>query len=292
MNKKALPWLVTLALFGTAYLVHRQPAWVQALHQAVGERSFLVVVDEEVPVDPNHFEGLIWISRDRLKRKHLKDLDQVFWLRAKGSTRAGLFGLQAKTCREEGAVQLCLVALDAWKPWRLSQKGKGITVASGEMTCRVTDLDKKCFYGHQGWEYLRREDHHFAGERRRCLWTHPVKDAAVTVTVKNLASGDYRLVAGLDDSAVRGDLAAVELVASQRGPKGWQKHLTVPDRKGLHLLTLTGIRSSTPLQLTIRAKETGARFLCWDLERSRSLHPSKREAKEPPAKSKSMETTP
>ena len=292
MSKKALPWLVTLALFGTAYLVHRQPAWVQPLLQAIDDQSFLIVIDEEVPVDPNHLEGHIWISRDRLKRKHLKDLDQVFWLRAKGSTRAGLFGLQAKECREEGSVQLCLVALDAWKPWRLSQKGGDITISSTDMTCKVTDLNKKCFYGHQGWEYLRREHHHFAGERRRCLWTHPLKEDAVTVTISALPPGNYQLVAGLDDSAVRGDLGSVELAISQKGAPPWTKGLTIPDRKGLHLLPLPKIKVKQDLTLVIRAKETGGRFFCWDLERLGSLHPSKREAKEPPAKPKSMEISP
>ena len=86
------------------------------------------------------------------------------------------------------------------------------------MTCKVTDLNKKCFYGQEDWEYLRREHHNFAGERRQCLWTHPVKEDAVTVVIPSLNSGSYRLVAGLDDSAVRGDLAAVELVISQGVP--------------------------------------------------------------------------
>lgn len=292
MNKKGLPWLVTLTIFGIAYLVHRQPTWVQPLFQAVGDQSFLVVIDEEVPIDPNHLQGLVWVSRDRLKRKHLKDLDQVFWLRTKGSTRSGLFGLQAKECRDEGPVQLCLVPLDAWNPWRLSQKGKGISVSSKSMTCKVTDLNKKCFYGQEDWEYLRREHHNFAGERRQCLWTHPVKEDAVTVVIPSLNSGSYRLVAGLDDSAVRGDLAAVELVISQGGAKPWSKQLTVPDRKGLHLLPLPSVSPREKVKITIRAKETGARFFCWDLERLGSLHLQRREAKEPPAKPNSMETSP
>lgn len=292
MTKKALPWVVTLALVGTAFFVHRTPAWIQPLFRAIGDQSFLVVIDEEVSVDPNHLKGLVWISRNRLKRKHLKDLDQVFWLRPKGSTRAGLFGLQANECRDEGAVQLCLVKLDAWNPWRLSKKGRSISVASQAMTCKVTDLRKKCFYGHQGWEYLRREQHTFAGERRRCLWTHPMKDEAVTVTVNALPPGSYRLVAGLDDSAVRGDLAAVEVTVVQGGDGGWRERLTVPDRKGLHLLPLPKLHAGRALQIEVRAQQTGARFFCWDLERSASLRPPKREAKEPSAKSKSMETSP
>jgi hypothetical protein len=110
-----------------------------------------------------------------------------------------------------------------------------------------------------------------------------MKGEAVTVSLNSLSPGSYRLVAGLDDSAVRGDLAAVELTVSALGGAGWKKHLTVPDRKGLHLLTLPRLHGGQSLKVEVRAEETGARFFCWDLERSAPLRRPKREAKEPPA---------
>ena len=125
-EQKGLPWLVTLTIFGIAYLVHRQPTWVQPLFQAVGDQSFLVVIDEEVPIDPTHLQGLVWVSRDRLKRKHLKDLDQVFWLRTKGSTRAGLFGLQAKECRDEALSNSVLCLWTHGTPGALVKKEKAL----------------------------------------------------------------------------------------------------------------------------------------------------------------------
>ena len=126
MNKKGLPWLVTLTIFGIAYLVHRQPTWVQPLFQAVGDQSFLVVIDEEVPIDPNHLQGLVWVSRDRLKRKHLKDLDQVFWLRAKGSTRAGLLACKQRSAETKALSNSVLCLWTHGTPGVLVKKEKAL----------------------------------------------------------------------------------------------------------------------------------------------------------------------
>lgn len=280
--KKALPAIVTLAVMATAWLMTRPPSWVQPLYNALGQKSFLVVVDEDTGLDPNHLQGLVWVSRNRLKRSHLKDLDQVFWLRARGSEREALFGLRPKDCKEQGPVALCLVSLDTWHPWRFSQRGRELTVKTRSKSCRASNLRKKCFYGQENWEYLRRESHRFDGEARACLWTHPVADDLVTITIPNLAAGNYRLVAGIDDSGVGGGrLGAVDLTITARGEPAWTQQLRIPDHKGLQQRELPFLKKGQKLELQIGAEKTGARFFCWDLERSAALRRPSGEVKEP-----------
>jgi hypothetical protein len=165
-------------------------------------------------------------------------------------------------------VTICVVAAAGPQPWRLSEHLRGTAAAGPDKTCVSESAAKKCAYGKNNWEYLRRETHHFDGAERRCIWSHPLAAAALTITTSPLSAGRYRLGAGIDDQGVRGELPDVTIEAA--GPNGaLLGALSVPDRRGWRRLELGRFDDDTVLTLRIEAPVNGARFLCWELERLR-----------------------
>ena len=260
--------LVPLSLFVLAYLLLSPPSWADALRTALDKEPGLVVIDDAVPFDPSDLRGIIWMSESAFRAPMLKQLSRVLWLRPAQADQAQLAGYTPKVCKQAHGVTLCVIDKASKEPWRLSRHLKGVQARTSKGSCTSRSNTKKCMYGEQDWEYLRREEHQFNGRKLDCIWSHPVAGEDVVITTPKLAAGTYTLSAGIDDSGMRGNLPPVEVDIVLDGSTEPIQIRSGAER-GFRQHKLPEFKSEQALTLNIRAEKTGARFFCWDLIRDR-----------------------
>ena len=258
--------IVPISLFAIAYILLAPPTFVGHLRTALRATPGVVVIDPDIAVDSSFLRGMVWLPRKALNRRLMQKVDTILWVRAATAQPADLLGRSPTSCTVAHGITLCIVAAAGPQPWRLSEHLRGTAAAGPDQNCISESADKKCRYGKNNWEYLRRETHRFDGDERRCIWSHPLATAALTITTTPLSAGRYRLGAGIDDQGVRGELPPV--VVKARVHKGAALgSLSLPDQRGWRSLELALLRGGTRLELTIEAPVNGARFLCWDLQK-------------------------
>ncbi|MEE2836999.1 MAG: hypothetical protein VYB65_13355 [Myxococcota bacterium] len=262
--KNALGALVPLSLFILAYVLLSPASWSDALRTTLENEPGLVVVDDELAYDPSDLRGIIFLSESAFEAPMLEQLSRVWWVRPAGAAEADLAGQSARDCREAHGVMLCLVSATQTQTWRLSDHLKGVKASTSKASCVSASSQRKCSYGPNDWEYMRREEHTFAGRTRNCIWTHPVAGEPVTISIPPLPKGAYRFGAGIDDSGMRGELPPVTVDFTINGQAQTLKVVSGA-RRGFETHPLPALQPSDQLGLLIRAEKTGARFFCWDL---------------------------
>ena len=266
--KQATGAVVPLSLFVLAYLILTPPTWADALRSTLDEEPGLVVIDDAVPFDPSDLRGIVWMSESSFRAPMLKRVNRVLWLRPAQAEKAELTGYSPQACRQAHGVTLCMIDKASKEPWRLSRHLKGVQARTSKGECTSISNTKKCIYGTNDWEYLRREEHQFNGRKIDCIWSHPVADEEVVITVPKLTPGTYSFSAGIDDSGVRGNLPPVE-VDIEFDSSTQPIQIRSGAERGFRHHKLPEIKSKQALTLKIRAEKTGARFFCWDLTHAR-----------------------
>ena len=266
IQQRMIAALVPLSLFGLAFVLLSPPGWVGALRSSLAKQPALVVIDEAVSVDPSDLKSVVWLPRQTFKARLLKKVGQVLWVRPAGAPPADLEGFEPSGCREAHGVQLCAVSASSPSRWRLSDRLKGLA-AAGSKKCVSTGSNSRCAYGDEGWEYVAREEHAFAGLKEPCIWTHPMKGRPVTISVPKLAPGQYRLRAGITDEGMRDGLPPVTLRIEGFGKKPLT--MTAGEARGMKQLALPALSKPASVSIEISAPRTGARFLCWELLKTR-----------------------
>ncbi len=264
--KRVASAVVPLSLFLLAYVLLSPPSWVAGLKHSLDQEPGLAVIDDALPYDPSDLQGLIWLPESALKKSLLKRVKRVLWLRPKDAQEAELLGHTPTTCRQAHGVQVCLVTLSSKTRWRLSAHLRGVKATTPTGRCTSQGGDKKCMYGTNNWEYLRREDHRFADKERACIWSHPVADAALVITTPKLRKGTYVFGAGIDDSGQRDGLPPVQ-VTIKHPETGNDRSLSLGDQRGFTNTTLPALTQDGALEIQLSVAKTGARFFCWDLTR-------------------------
>jgi hypothetical protein len=267
-KKRFFAAVVPLSLFGLAFVLLSPPGWVGALKRSLDESPALVVVDSDLSFDPSDLRGLIWLPQTALKKSLLGKVKRLLWLRPKDAEAADLLGVSPSSCRQAHGVQLCLIDSKKDTLWRLSENLRGVSAKSAGADCVSEGGAKKCAYGKENWEYLRREEHTFNGQTRNCIWSHPVAQGALTIRIPKLPAGTYVLGAGIDDSGMRDGLPAVQVKVSHP-ERGEQPLIEVGEKAGFRSYSLPALSRLGDLELTILVEKTGARFFCWELTRKK-----------------------
>ena len=257
--------VVPLSLFILAWITLTPPAWVDALKRSIASQPGAVVIDDDVPYDPSDLKGLVWVPRSALKKRLMKKVERVLWVRAAETQGGDLHGYAPKDCRKAHGVQLCLVVATTPKTWRLSDNLTGLKAKTSQGSCTHAGGDTRCSYGKANWEYVRRESHRFSGKEKPCIWTHPVADEPVLVTTPKLGKGTYRWGAGVTDQGIKSGLPDVRLAL--RAGTAPPMQLQVGSQSGFKMHAPFELDADTSLTLRVSAPSTGARFLCWNLHR-------------------------
>jgi hypothetical protein len=266
--KRIASAVVPLSLFLLAYVLLSPPTWVAALKQSLDREPGLAVIDDQLSYDPSDLRGMIWLPESALKKSLLRKVKRVLWLRPSTAEDAELLGHAASSCRQAHGIQICLVEFSSKKIWRLSEHLKGLSATTSKGSCVSQGGTKKCSYGEHNWEYLRREDHRFAGKQRDCIWSHPVADEELLIRTPKLQAGSYVLAAGVDDSGQREGLPAVQVKVTHPDAAK-NRSLNVGDVPGFKNYALPALSQDGVFEFRLSVTQTGARFFCWDLMRKR-----------------------
>ena len=77
-----------------------------------------MVIDDDVPYDPSDLKGLVRVPRSALKKRLMRKVERVLWVRAADTQGGDLHGYAPTDCRTAHGVQLCLVVATTPKRWR------------------------------------------------------------------------------------------------------------------------------------------------------------------------------
>jgi len=176
-----------------------------------------------------------------------------------------------------------------WQVWRLTRPyaaGRPRTMAAKVARLRVhrtgedgrsddcpwVGLTRRHQCPGPAWNNVRKTKQRADGERRTCLWVHPVRGATMVLRWRPGRRVSYaQLVAGFSDHAARSRAGAPAHIAVRWGdtPAG---ELAVPNRRGWRRLDLDGRPPSEPagaplvLEISLGPGSPGARHLCLDVE--------------------------
>jgi hypothetical protein len=131
--------------------------------------------------------------------------------------------------------------------------------------CELTSAGHQC--GDAGWSTVRHRRVTVDGERRQCIWAHPIADRVIQITFPPVATetADGRRMwigTALRDSAV-GSGGHIDFLVTVDGEEVLHRHT---DRRGWQSARLPAVEEPEELIVEVSAPRVGRRHSCFEFE--------------------------